>query len=47
MKKPKLPQDLPMKMVIGGLIVFSFVQWMAKAAIIGVVQEIKERKKSL
>ena len=44
-KKFKSSQDLPMKVVVSGLIAFSFVQWMAKAAIIGAAQEIKECKK--
>lgn len=35
----------PMKVVLGCLITLSFVQWMAKAAILEGLQTIKGRKK--
>ena len=45
MKRPKLPQDLPIKIALGGLLAFSFVQYIGKAVILSVIDEIKERKK--
>ena len=44
-KKSKAHQDLPMKLVIAGLITLSFVQWMAKAAVLEGLQTIKGHKK--
>ena len=47
MKKLKIPQDLPMKIALGGLLALSFAQYIGKVVIVGVIQEIRERKKSL
>ena len=46
MKKLKMPQDLPMKIALGGLLALSFAQYIGKAVILSVIDEIKERKKS-
>lgn len=45
MKSFKTPQDLPMKIALGGLLALSFAQYIGKVVIVGIAQEIKERKK--
>lgn len=45
--RPKIPQDMPMKVVLAGLLVFSFAQYIAKSAILSAIDEIKDRKKNL
>ena len=45
MKRPKLPQDLPMKVALTGLLALSLVQWLAKAAVLDASRRIKGRKK--
>ena len=46
MKRLKLPQDLPMKLALGGLLALSFVQYVGKAVILSAIDEIKDRKKN-
>lgn len=33
-KRPRVPRDLPLRLVVMGLISFSALQWMGKAALL-------------